>query len=340
MILALTTLAFAAGSKININVNQDTFVISNEAAGYLINELVKAGYGNDNLYEALLALKADTNGAIDSLLTPAFLSALQNCPASSEIFTTKLRDVTSNGISVSISTDGTARYDDIEGRTYYGTYPTIGTDISGVGRGLFTHSTDSQAPLNAKVIDGPLAGMTTTYNAFAVGWSSPIVLDLSGTGKLDASGGKWLPHAGFVSGAKVALFDITGTGFESLVEWVGPNAGILLMPGETTNINGNSLFGDTNGYKDGYEKLATFDKNHDGKLTADELKGFNVWVDANGDGKATTSEIKSAQSLNITEIAVTQKNFQSSFVQDGKSKYTWDWFPTYIAVEKVKVAHK
>jgi len=33
------------------------------------------------------------------------------------------------------------------------------------------HSTVSTAPLNATVIEGPLAGMTTTYNAFAVAWA-------------------------------------------------------------------------------------------------------------------------------------------------------------------------
>jgi len=337
MILALTTFAFAAGSKINVNTSQDTFVLSNEAAGYLINELVRAGYGNLNLYQALVQIVNDTNPTVSGIITPAFLQALASCPASSEIFTTQLRDVTNKGLCVEISTDGTAQYKTIEGRDYYGTYPTLGSDISGVGRGLFTHSTDSAHPLTSWSQGGIVS---TTYKAFAVGWSSPIVLDLAGTNKLDASGGKWLPHAGFVPGAKTVMFDITGTGFESMVEWVGPTTGILLMPGETANLTGNSLFGNTDGYKNGYDKLAGFDKNNDGKLTGAELKDFNVWIDANSDGKATSSEIKSAQSLNITEIAVTQKDFQSSFVQNGKTKYTWDWFPTYIAVEKVKLATK
>jgi len=211
-----------------------------------------------------------------------------------------------------------------------------------VGRGLFTYSNNPQTPLTSwdktSSYGGGVFSVTTTYNAFAIGWSSPIVLDLSGTGKLDASGGKWLPHNGFVKGAKTAMFDIDGTGFESLVEWVGPQAGILLMPGETKDITGTSLFGNTAGYKDGYEKLASFDKNKDGKLTGDELKGFNVWVDANGDAKAAQSEIKSLQSLGITEISVTNKNYQSSFVQNGQQRYSWDWWPTYMAVEKTKVA--
>jgi hypothetical protein len=164
--------------KINVNINQDTFVLSNEGGG-LISQMVAAGYGNDNLYEALLAIRADADPSTSGIITDAFLTNLANAPASSEIFTTKLKDVNSHGVSVSISTDGTARYDDVEGRTYYGTFPTLVSNISGVGLTNFTHSTDSAAPLNAMIVDGPLAGMTTTYNAFAVAWASSTTAALA-----------------------------------------------------------------------------------------------------------------------------------------------------------------
>jgi len=341
MILALSTFAWAASGKIDVNVtptDSKSFVLSNEAAGYFITELINAGYGSYSLYDALVVIQALSDPSVSGIITDAFLATLAQSPAGSEVFTTRLRDVT--GTSIAINDDGTAQIVDIQGRDYYGQagFVTLGSTISGVGRELFTHSADPEGYLTSWTNEGSQGGVTktTNYHAFAVGWSSPIVLDLSGTGKLDASGGKWLPHNAFVPGAKTAMFDIEGNGFESLVEWVGPNAGLLVMPGET-NITVNSLFGNTGGYKDGYEKLASFDTNKDNKLSGNELNGFKVWID-NGDAKATTSELKSVASLGITEIAVTHKNYQSSFVQNGQRKYSWDWCPSAIAIEKVKVA--
>ena len=177
----------AAVAQINVNMNQDTFVLSNEGPGFLIDQLVNAGYGNLNLYQALSQITADTNPSVSGILTPAFLQNLRDAPAGSQIFTTQLKDVTSQGVSVSISTDGTVRYDDITGRPYYDDgAPTLSSAISGVGRGLFTHSSDSQTPLNAIVVQGPLAGMTTTYSVFGVAWAGwPIGFVLGeGPGKL------------------------------------------------------------------------------------------------------------------------------------------------------------
>lgn len=168
----LSVLALAASNTWaqRINVNQDTFVLSNEAPGYLITMLVNAGYGDLNLYQTLVQIRNDTNPSVDGLLTPAFMLTLRNCPAGAEIFTTRLKDTLAYGISVSISTDGSVRYDDIEGRTYTGSYPTLRSNISAVSSAAFVHSTDPNKPLNATVWQGPLAGMTTTYNAFCVAW--------------------------------------------------------------------------------------------------------------------------------------------------------------------------
>ena len=43
IVLAVATLPAAA--QINVNMNQDTFVLSNEGPGFLIDQLVNAGYG-------------------------------------------------------------------------------------------------------------------------------------------------------------------------------------------------------------------------------------------------------------------------------------------------------
>jgi len=102
--------ALPARAIINVNANQDTFVISNEAPGFLITKLINAGHGGDSVYQATVYL-ASLPGA-GAVLTPAFLNNLANAPAGAQVFTTTLTQVLANGISVSISTDGTARYDD------------------------------------------------------------------------------------------------------------------------------------------------------------------------------------------------------------------------------------
>jgi hypothetical protein len=160
-----------AEQRINVNVNQDTFVISNEAPGYLITKLINAGHGADSVYQATQFLASmPGTGAI---IWTAFLSTLANAPYGAQIFTTTLAQVLAQGVSVSISTDGTARFDDVEGVTYAGTFPVIETGNGTIQNVRIVHSTESQHPLNANVVQGPLAGMTTTYNAFAVAWALP-----------------------------------------------------------------------------------------------------------------------------------------------------------------------
>jgi len=162
-------LAALPARAIILNVNQDTFVISNEAPGFLITKLINAGHGGDSVYQATVYL-ASLPG-VGAILTPAFLNALATCPSSSEIFTTALSQVLANGISVSISTDGSARFDDVEAIPYAGTFPVIQTGNGAVQNVRIVHSTNTAAPLNATFVYGPLAGMTTTYNAFAVAWA-------------------------------------------------------------------------------------------------------------------------------------------------------------------------
>ena len=72
-------------------------------------------------------------------------------------------------VIVGISTDGSVRTnDDVFGSTYQGTFTTLDTVVSGAGSLRVVHSTDTQTPLRATVIDGPLAGMTTTYKVFGI----------------------------------------------------------------------------------------------------------------------------------------------------------------------------
>jgi hypothetical protein len=152
-----------------INVNQDTFVLSDEAPGHLISRLVNAGYGNYNLYDTLVAIQADTNPSVAGIITPTFLAALQNAPAGAQIFTMLLKNIPT-GASIGISTDGTVRTVNIYAYSFYnktGT-STLFSNISGVGNAYFVHSNDQNTPLTSLTVDGPLPGMTTTYNPFAI----------------------------------------------------------------------------------------------------------------------------------------------------------------------------
>ncbi|MBM3462659.1 MAG: hypothetical protein FJX76_11210 [Armatimonadetes bacterium] len=178
----------------------------------------------------------------------------------------------------------------------------------------------------------------SVYEVQASKYVSPIVLDIKGSGRLQASGGKWLPHPGKLDTERVITFDFNANGFDVMMEWVGPDDGLLVEPKADGTVDGSSLFGTTGGYLNGYEKLAVRDANNDKKLTGQELDGLFVWQDRNGNGKADDREVASVGSLNITEIGLNHTNFQSTFVMNGASRAMWDWWPNALNVRKVRVA--
>ncbi len=176
------------------------------------------------------------------------------------------------------------------------------------------------------------------YNIYAYDTTTPIVLDLDGDQKLEASGGEWLPHAANKNATKWVEFDINGDGFDEAIEWVGPNDGLLLsyVPGIGEKASGNCLFGDAKGYVNGYEQLSTLDKNGDKKLTDAELDTLSVWQDKNGNAAIDIGEVTSVKNLGITEINTSNTNMMSFFVRDGKNYLMWDWYPTMLMVKKTK----
>lgn len=174
------------------------------------------------------------------------------------------------------------------------------------------------------------------YNIWAYGTTTPLVLDMDGDGKLEASQGEWLPH-GLTKNGKLVDFDINGDGFDELVEWVGANDGVLLVYNKNEKVNGSNMFG-TIGvqFTNGYEKLSTLDKNKDNKLEGEELKSLSVWQDRNGNAIVDAGEVTSVQELGITQMQTTHNNLVSSFVQNGKTKTMWDWNPVTIMAKKKK----
>ncbi len=172
---------------------------------------------------------------------------------------------------------------------------------------------------------------TTTKTKYGV---TPIVLNMDGTGVLGASAGRWNAPQDTMSGP-LAVFDFFGSGEPVLMEWVKPQDGLLVRLKDRGPVDGTCLFGSGNGFADGYEELATLDRNRDGRLTGDELDGLFVWQDANGNAIAGISEVKSLADLGITELGLDHQNYESYFVRDGQRLKMWDWHPVVKQLQRV-----
>lgn len=159
--------------------------------------------------------------------------------------------------------------------------------------------------------------------------ASPIVLDLNGNGAADVTSPDVTGNTGAFNPRGAVRFDLSGQGGTMKFEWLKPEADGLLVLDSNSNgtvDNSTELFGDSEGFNDGFSKLALLDRDSDGHLSGDELSKLSVWVD-DGDGDCEPGELKSLSSLDITRIGVRHKNYVSSFVRGGKTFSTWDWFP-------------
>ncbi|MGM9992001.1 MAG: hypothetical protein ACI376_04015 [Candidatus Bruticola sp.] len=177
---------------------------------------------------------------------------------------------------------------------------------------------------------------TYVYQMNATRVWSPIILDLDGDGKIEASNGQYLAHDGFSD--KVVAFDFFGNGFPMLMEWVGPNDGLLCRPNADGSVKGTNLFGSANGCNNGYEEMASLDTDNSGALEGAELKGLKVWTDLNGNGIAEAGELKSLDELGITAIKVSHNNYSSTFVRNGQTFKSFDWWPNCREMRKVDMA--
>jgi len=166
-------------------------------------------------------------------------------------------------------------------------------------------------------------------------FTSPLVLDMDGDGKLEASNGEWLPHD--YNNSRVVEFDIDGDNFVDITEWVGPNDGLLVANvKEGAKINANSLFGEAGGFLDGFEKLTLLDADGNRVISGAELDTLSVWQDKNSNAQIDAGELSSVADLGITEIRTTHDKYVSSFVRNGEEVTMWDWYPAYFSVKKQK----
>jgi len=174
----------------------------------------------------------------------------------------------------------------------------------------------------------------TLANLSAKRWVSPLVLDMVGSGKLEASNGQYLPHR--TMNLKNAMFvDIYNNGFPVAMEWVGPNDGLLVAPKADGSIDATCLFGTTGGFDNGFDKLSLYDKNNDKQISGEELSGLCIWQDKNQNGTADKDELTNLKDAGITSLSLDQKAFVSSFVRNGKSFKMWDWWPTCMEAQIV-----
>lgn len=172
------------------------------------------------------------------------------------------------------------------------------------------------------------------YELYDHVFTSPIVLDMDGDGNLEASNGVYLPH--IYKDGRVVEFDINGDGFVDLTEWVGKNDGLLIQYDASKPVSGAQLFGDADGFINGYEKMRSLDADENGTLEGQELATLSVWQDKNLNAKVDAGEIQSLSALKITELKVDHDNFVSQFVMDGKELTMWDWYPSVFRVKKRK----
>ena len=131
--------------------------------------------------------------------------------------------------------------------------------------------------------------------------ADPIILDLNGNGVADT-----------VSRTQGVYYDLNHNGFAERTGWVGSGDGLLVWDrnGNGAIDNGGELFGDSALKQDGttaangFEILASYDDNHDGKIDQqDALWGqLGVWVDSNGDGVTDVGELHSLESLGIASL--------------------------------------
>ena len=81
--------------------------------------------------------------------------------------------------------------------------------------------------------------------------------------------------------------------------------------------------------------MAAYDTNKDGQLSGEELNDLRVWTDVNSDAVAQPSELKTLAELGITSLSVNHNNYKSSFVRNGQTYDSFDWWPTFSDTRKV-----
>jgi len=137
--------------------------------------------------------------------------------------------------------------------------------------------------------------------------NSPLVLDLDGNGIQTIS----------LRGTAI-YFDHDSNGFAEKTGWVGPNDGLLVLDlNQNGKVdNGGELFGNhtlvANGRfaRNGFEALARYDSNRDGKIDNRDTvwNQLRVWRDRNSNAINDTGELVRLEAVNTKSLLLAYKN--------------------------------
>ena len=148
-----------------------SFVLSDEAPGHLIANMVAVGYGNFNIYNALLAIQQNTSPSLAGVLTPSFFLNLQSCSAGAPVFSITLKSLSFSGSAIAVSDDCSVQTVSIQGGLFNGKTGTtsLATTIEGVGSATDVSSTSS-SPLSSWTQSVAVGSgtATVTYSVFAI----------------------------------------------------------------------------------------------------------------------------------------------------------------------------
>ncbi|WP_413287896.1 hypothetical protein [Bdellovibrio sp. HCB337] len=84
--------------------------------------------------------------------------------------------------------------------------------------------------------------------------------------------------------------------------------------------NGSELFGDINGFEDGFKNLAFYDSNKDNIIDEKDkvFSSLKLWNDKNGDGRCQKSEVKKISDMGVSSISLTYINATRFAGNSGK----------------------
>ena len=164
--------------------------------------------------------------------------------------------------------------------------------------------------------------------ACEINLTSPLVLDLSGDGKIALTS----PYAKDVA----VNFDWRGNGKPERTGWVAGGDGFLVLDGVASDLNGKDLFGEFTrrldgkavtgkSFPNGFEALAQLDANADGKIDAKD-PGFSrlkVWIDRNQNGKAELGEMTALADVGIVELSLERHEVVGAARRDGSGNEIW-----------------
>jgi len=192
-------------------------------------------------------------------------------------------------------------------------------------------------------IEGQISGEVQA-KVWATHKISPLVIDLDKNNIIDtynkSNFSKVVMSKEDIQKRNWMSMDIVGDGVIRIVEKLGPNDGILFTTNDLNSIikrgylTGKELFGQSDGFKNGFEKMKLLDLDNNNKIEGQELNNVYIWQDKNQDGKVQKDEILSSKDINLTQVNL---NYNSQMIStaiiNGKTVTVWDWYPATLDVK-------